>query len=84
MALQAAATDAAIYSRYDTADVAILQIAMDFDVVGQFRDVFGMRFLALHDEGNTVYNGYRVADPQAPYPQDYVIDQAPPGLKKYD
>jgi hypothetical protein len=75
VALQAAATDAGIYARYDTADVAVLQIARELDVVEQFRDVFGMRFLALHDEGNVVYNGYRVPDPVAPYPQDYVIDQ---------
>jgi hypothetical protein len=48
---------------------------MELEIVEQFRDVFGMRFLALHDEGNIVYNAYRVPDPQAPYPQDYVIDR---------
>jgi hypothetical protein len=61
--------------------VAVLQIARDFDVVEKFRDVFGMRFLALEDVGNSVYYAYRVPDAAAPYPQDYVIDQD--GIVRY-
>ena len=78
MPLQAAATDAAIHSRYDSADVVVFQVARDFPIIEQFRDVFGMGFLALEDVGNAVYNAYRVPypeSPQMPYPQDYVIDQ---------
>ncbi|MFH1313832.1 MAG: FlgD immunoglobulin-like domain containing protein [Candidatus Eisenbacteria bacterium] len=84
MPLQAAATDAAIYSRYDSADVAVFQVARDFPIIEKFRDVFGMGFLALEDVGNTVYNAYRVPypeSPQMPYPQDYVIDQG--GIIRY-
>ncbi len=78
MALQAAATDAAIHSRYDSADVVVVQVARDFEVIKKFRDVYGMGFLALEDVGNAVYNTYRVPypeSPQMPYPQDCVIDQ---------
>jgi hypothetical protein len=76
--LQAAATDAAIFSRYDSSDVAVLQIAREFPIVEKFRDVYGMSFMALEDAGNAVYNAYRVPypeSPQMPYPQDYVIDR---------
>ena len=34
-----------------------------------------MRFLGLEDSGGTLYVEYRVPDPEAPYPQDYVIDR---------
>ena len=42
--------------------------------LGEFRDVFGMRYVGLVDSSG-VYQVYRVPNPQAPYPQDYVIDQ---------
>ena len=41
----------------------------------EFVQVFGNRFPGLHDPGNTVYQTYRVPYPEAPYPQDYLIDQ---------
>ena len=34
-----------------------------------------MRFLGLEDPGWTIYQEYRVPDPEAPYPQDILIDQ---------
>jgi hypothetical protein len=34
-----------------------------------------MRFVGLQDVSDLVYQNYRVPDPEAPYPQDYVIDQ---------
>ncbi len=37
--------------------------------------MFGQRFLGLIDNSNTVYMTYRVPVPEAPYPQDYIIDQ---------
>ena len=46
----------------------------------EFRDVFGMRFVGLVDNSG-VYQAYRVPGPQAPYPQDYVIDQQ--GIVRY-
>ena len=42
--------------------------------MSEFRDVFGMRYVGLVDTSG-VYQAYRVPSPQAPYPQDYVIDQ---------
>jgi YD repeat-containing protein len=46
----------------------------------EFRDVFGMRFVGLVDSSGA-YATYRVPNPQAPYPQDYVIDQQ--GIVRY-
>lgn len=48
--------------------------------LSEFRDVFGMRFVGLVDSSG-VYQSYRVPNPQAPYPQDYVIDQQ--GVVRY-
>ncbi len=42
--------------------------------LSEFRDVFGMRFVGLIDDAN-VYQNWRVPNPTAPYPQDYVVDQ---------
>ncbi len=36
--------------------------------------MFGQRFLGLIDNQG-IYNTYRVPRPEAPYPQDYIIDQ---------
>jgi hypothetical protein len=48
----------------------------------EFRDVYGMRFVGLEDPlPGPVYTTYRVPDPEAPYPQDYVIDQE--GIVRY-
>jgi len=41
----------------------------------EFRDVYGMRFVGLEDPGRNAYFDYRVPDPEAPYPQDIIIDQ---------
>lgn len=40
----------------------------------EFIQVFGQRFIGLIDNQG-VYNTYRVPNPEAPYPQDYIIDQ---------
>jgi hypothetical protein len=55
--------------------VAILAIGADVTQLSEFRDVFGMRFLGLIDPSSSVYNAWRVPNPTAPYPQDYIIDQ---------
>jgi hypothetical protein len=47
----------------------------------EFRDTYGMRFVGLADPGSGVYQDYRVPDPEAPYPQDFVIDQD--GIVRY-
>lgn len=40
----------------------------------EFQTTFGMRFVGLEDPSGAQYSTYRVPDPLAPYPQDYVID----------
>jgi hypothetical protein len=40
----------------------------------EFIQVFGQRFIGLVDNVG-LYNTYRVPNPEAPYPQDYIIDQ---------
>lgn len=40
----------------------------------EFQTTFGMGFTGLEDPNSTQYNTYRIPDPYAPYPQDYVID----------
>ena len=42
--------------------------------LAEFQEVFGMRFVGLSDDAG-VYTSWRVPNPTAPYPQDYVIDQ---------
>ncbi len=51
------------------------------DMLTEFRDIYGMRFVGLQDVGGATYVTYRVPDPEAPYPQDYVIDQN--GIVRY-
>lgn len=40
-----------------------------------------MRFVGLVDPAGGVYQAWRVPQPQAPYPQDYIIDQS--GVVRY-
>jgi hypothetical protein len=56
-------------------------IGTQMEYLSEFRDVFGMRFVGLADPGDTVYGDWRVPQPTAPYPQDYVIDQQ--GVVRY-
>ena len=58
----------------------IFAIGENINQVSEFRDVFGMRSVGLVDSSG-VYQAYRVPNPQAPYPQDYVIDQQ--GIVRY-
>ena len=51
------------------------------DMLTEFRNTYGMRFVGLEDVGSATYVTYRVPDPEAPYPQDYVIDQD--GIVRY-
>jgi hypothetical protein len=73
--LQAAATDGTIYERYDSDDVVVFELASALYMLEEFRETYGMRFVGLADQGSLVYQTYRVPDPEAPYPQDFVIDQ---------
>jgi len=72
--------DGSLFERYDTARVRIFAIGENSSQLSEFRDVFGMRFVGLVDSSG-VYQAYRVPNPQAPYPQDYVIDQQ--GVVRY-
>ena len=58
----------------------IFAIGENISQLSEFRDVFGMRYVGLVD-GSGVYQEYRVPNPQAPYPQDHVIDQQ--GVVRY-
>jgi len=40
-----------------------------------------MRYVGLVDSGSVVYQDYRLPNPTAPYPQDYIIDQQ--GVVRY-
>lgn len=53
----------------------IFEISANAAQLAEFIQVFGQRFLGLIDNSNTVYMTYRVPAPEAPYPQDYIIDQ---------
>lgn len=57
------------------------EIVTDMNYATEFQTAFGMRFVGLEDAVQTVYNTYRVPDPQAPFPQDYIIDAA--GVVRY-
>jgi hypothetical protein len=53
----------------------IFELGTSLSQLNEFIDVFGQRFTGLVDPGGSVYQTYRVPNPQAPYPQDYIIDQ---------
>jgi len=53
--------------------------AADYQLL-EFIEVFGQRFVGLIDNQG-VYSTYRVPRPEAPYPQDYIIDQD--GIVRY-
>ncbi len=72
---QSAATDATIYERYQGRDVLIFEIGGNMSELQTFVNVFGCRFPGLYDQGSSVYRNYRVPHPEAPYPQDYIIDR---------
>ncbi len=69
-----------MFDTYDTSDVAIFAIGADINQLSEFIDVFGMRFTGLIDNAG-VYSSWRVPSAEAPYPQDYVIDQD--GIVRY-
>ncbi|MBM3332465.1 hypothetical protein FJY68_11570 [candidate division WOR-3 bacterium] len=60
--------------------MTVFALGENANQMSEFRDVFGMRFVGLVDTSG-VYQTYRVPNPQAPYPQDYVIDQQ--GIVRY-
>jgi len=60
--------------------VRVFAIGENISQMSEFRDVFGMRYVGLVDSSG-VYTTYRVPNPRAPYPQDYVIDQQ--GIVQY-
>ena len=59
----------------------ILEIGSSLAQLEEFINVFGQRFTGLVDPGSVLYQTYRVPNPAAPYPQDYVIDQN--GIVRY-
>jgi len=69
-----------MFERYDTSQVVIFAVGSALNQLTEFVDVFGMRFVGLIDQSG-VYQDYRVPNPEAPYPQDYIIDQD--GIVRY-
>jgi len=39
------------------------------------KDIYGARYTGLIDTGGSIYHTYRIPNPEAPYPQDYIIDK---------
>ena len=60
--------------------MVIFEISSSAGELTEFIEVFGQRFIGLIDDQN-VYTTYRVPYPEAPYPQDYIIDQQ--GIVRY-
>lgn len=54
--------------------MVIFEISASASQLQEFIQVFGQRFLGLIDNQG-IYADYRVPVPEAPYPQDYIIDQ---------
>lgn len=75
-----AATDGTVFARYDTSQVVIFEISSSAAELNEFIQVFGQRFIGLVDNQG-VYGTYRVPNPEAPYPQDYIIDRQ--GIVRY-
>jgi hypothetical protein len=61
--------------------VVIFEIGSTLTQLNSFILVFGQRFVGLVDPGSSLYQTYRVPNPAAPYPQDYIIDQN--GIVRY-
>ncbi len=61
--------------------MVIFAIGSQMTYLYEFVEVFGIRFIGLYDPGSTVYSIYRVPRPEAPYPQDFIIDQQ--GIVRY-
>lgn len=59
----------------------MLAIGADSVQLREFQLVFGARFLGLIDPASSVYQSWRVPNPTAPYPQDYIVDQQ--GIVRY-
>jgi len=60
--------------------VRIFEIGSLTNELIEFIQVFGQRYIGLTDNIG-VYSTYRVPRPEAPYPQDYIIDQQ--GIVRY-
>ena len=69
-----------MFERWDTSQVVMFAIGSALNQLSEFIDVFGMRFVGLIDQSG-VYQDYRVPNPEAPYPQDYIVDQD--GIVRY-
>jgi hypothetical protein len=54
--------------------VVIFGVGSNRAELNEFRTVFGARYVGLVDSTG-VYSRWRVPNPTAPYPQDYIVDQ---------
>ncbi len=54
--------------------MVVLNVASSMEMLEEFQETYGMRFVGLEDTGGQVYLDYRVPDPESPYPQDIIID----------
>ncbi len=53
----------------------LFNLATSMNDLEGLRDVYRVRATGLHDPYPSNYQVYRVPDPEAPYPQDYIIDK---------
>ncbi|MBN2537465.1 hypothetical protein JXB37_04210 [candidate division WOR-3 bacterium] len=61
--------------------MTIFAVGANINQLSEFIDVFKMRYVGLIDPTSSLYGSWRVPQPEAPYPQDYVIDQQ--GVVRY-
>lgn len=70
-----------MFERWDNSQVVMFAVGANINQLSEFIDVFGWRPVGLIDPSSSLYNSWRVPQPLAPYPQDYVIDQE--GIVRY-
>jgi hypothetical protein len=64
-----------MFERWDSSRVVMFAVGADSNQLSEFIDVFGWRSVGLIDPLSSVYSSWRVPQPLAPYPQDYILDQ---------
>ncbi|UCG43525.1 MAG: hypothetical protein JSU73_02605 [candidate division WOR-3 bacterium] len=64
-----------MFERWDSSQVVMFAVGADSHQLSEFTDVFGWRSVGLIDPSSSLYSSWRVPQPLAPYPQDYIVDQ---------
>ncbi len=64
-----------MHDRYGSEDFVSFNLASNASDLELLREIYRVRAIGLHDPYPNQYAVYRVPHPEAPYPQDYVIDK---------